>query len=222
MSLSSRYLAPCIPPPEGAQGLGALGRSRRVSHTREWVQGDALGTIVLSDGAWRSKQDLETQGEAGRAPRPLHPMPQECDSTPGGARIRPAPLDSRGAARPHGRSAGYQPLAGCHGTLGTGTRGRGEGCPGGRCPRRSAPGPSVPRAQPAAAAGPAELRLLRLLRLPRPTAPPCAPAWTPSAPLRLGSPQFSPRCSSSHGLLTQIWCPGWSLGSAGWRSSAQG
>lgn len=58
MSLSSRHLAPCIlPRPRILRVLSALGRSREVSRTREWMQGDALGTIVLSDRARRSKQD---------------------------------------------------------------------------------------------------------------------------------------------------------------------
>lgn len=130
MSLSSQYLTPCIPPPEGAQGLGALGTYRGVTQTTEWMQGDALGTIVLSDGARRWKQDrlsLETQGPG---------------SIPAGSSD---PLHSPGAARSDGRSAGCQPLTGCHRPLGTGARGRGEGCTAGRCPRSlpcPVPGPA--------------------------------------------------------------------------------
>lgn len=171
MSLSSRHLAPCIPPrPRILRVLSALGRSREVSRTREWMQGDALGTIVLSDRARRSKQDrlspwrprMRREGP----PSPRQPVPRECSSIPVGS---PAPPGSAGLPRCCPVRAVLCRLPGRHRTLGTGHVGEARGAREGDAPPETPPLPPQPRARPGAPvrhrAAPPELRLLRLPRL---------------------------------------------------------
>lgn len=205
MSLSSRHLAPCIlPRPRILRVLSALGRSREVSRTREWMQGDALGTIVLSDRARRSKQDrlfpwrprMRREGP----PNPRQPVLRECSSIPVGS---PAPPGSAGLPRccPVRAVLCRLPLPnGAPPDPGHGARGRGEGRTGGRCSPRNAtapsPAPCPARGSRAASGGTSGAAAAAA---PPPTAPPCAPAWTPSAPAGGSRGTVSPGSGSATG-----------------------
>lgn len=144
MSLSSRYLAPCIPPTQGCSGTGCTGEIRGglpdQSGCREMLLAPSCCLTVHGD---RNRTDsLPGDPGCGRSgsPRAVG-MRQHPGGELGSARPRWTPP---GAARSDGCSAGCQPLPGCHRALGTGQVGEARGARQGGAPAEAAPVPPCP------------------------------------------------------------------------------